>query len=74
MIGPDVLQAAQFITIKGKRFVLISAEDWESLIEWLEMVEDKAIAQEAYARLAEADFDRRRAGWIEWETFQESLG
>ena len=74
MIGLDALQAAQFITIKGKRFVLISAEDWESLIEWLEMVDDKAIAQDTYARLAEADFDRRKAGWIEWEAFGESLG
>ncbi len=73
MTGIDVLQSPQFVTIKGKRFVLLETDDWEALIEWLEDKEDEAIIQEAYARLAEADFDREKAGWIEWDVAREML-
>ena len=69
----DVLQSPQFITIKGKRFVLLETDDWEALIEWLEDREDEAIIQEAYVRLAEAGFDRKKAGWMEWEKAKEML-
>jgi PHD/YefM family antitoxin component YafN of YafNO toxin-antitoxin module len=73
MTALDVLQSPQFITIKGKRFVLLESDDWEALIEWLEDREDEAIIQEAYARLAEAKFDREKAGWMEWEKAKEML-
>ena len=73
MTALDVLQSPQFITIKGKRFVLLESDDWEALIEWLEDKEDEAIIQEAYARLAEAKFDREKAGWMEWEKAKEML-
>ena len=73
MTALDALQSPRFITIKGKRFVLLETDDWEALIEWLEDKEDEAIIQEAYARLAEAGFDREEAGWMEWEKAKEML-
>ncbi len=31
MIGTQALQSVQFVTVKGKRFAVLSAEDWEAL-------------------------------------------
>lgn len=38
MSGLDALQSVQFLTKKGNRLAVLSAEDWESLIEWLELL------------------------------------
>ena len=73
MTALDALQSPQFITIKGKRFVLLETDDWEALIAWLEDKEDEAIIQQAYARLAEAGFDREKAGWMAWEKVKEMI-
>lgn len=40
MTGLDLLQSVQFVETKGKRFAILSVEDWEALIEWLETLED----------------------------------
>ncbi len=68
MTGPDALQSVQFITAKGKRFAVVSAEDWEAMIEWLETLEDIQAVRQAFAELKAAGGDRRRAGWTEWNT------
>jgi PHD/YefM family antitoxin component YafN of YafNO toxin-antitoxin module len=73
MEGLDVLQAVQFVTVKGKRLAVISAEDWEALIEWLETTEDIKIAGKAAAELEAADGDRQRAGWLRWEDVEADL-
>ena len=65
MNGIDALQSVQFVTAKGKRFAVLSADDWESLIEWLETLEDVQIARQALAELRAAGGDRERAGWLE---------
>jgi len=67
MSGLDILQSVQFVTAKGKRLAVLSAEDWESLIEWLETLEDLQIARQAFAELKAAGGDRKRAGWLEWK-------
>jgi PHD/YefM family antitoxin component YafN of YafNO toxin-antitoxin module len=54
MTGLDALQSVQFVKKKGKRLVVLSADDWESLIEWLETLEDANIAKEAFAKLKAA--------------------
>ncbi len=51
MSGLEALQSVQFVTIKGKRFALLTAEDWEAMIEWLEDLEDNQIVQAALERL-----------------------
>jgi hypothetical protein len=73
MSGLDALQSVQFITRKGKRFAVVSADDWDSLIEWLETVEDVQIARRAMADLKAARGSRKRAGWHKWEDVEESV-
>ena len=51
MSGLEALQSVQFVTKNGKRFAIVSADDWESLIEWLETLEDVQIARQAFAEL-----------------------
>ncbi len=68
MSGLDILQSVQFVTAKGKRLAVLSAEDWEALIEWLEALEDLQIARQAFAELKAAGGDRKRAGWLEWKS------
>ena len=63
MSGLEALQSVQFATLRGKRFAILSAEDWESLIEWLETLEDTQVARQALAELHAAGGDRKKAGW-----------
>ena len=74
MSGLEALQSAQFVNAKGKRFVVIDAEDWEALIEWLETVEDRQIARAAFDQLRAAGGNRSRAGWKEWGAVKGDLG
>jgi PHD/YefM family antitoxin component YafN of YafNO toxin-antitoxin module len=70
MSGLDVLQSVQFVSKKGKRFAVMSADDWETLIEWLETLEDAQIARRAFAVLKAAKGNRKRAGWMKWEAVE----
>jgi hypothetical protein len=67
MSGLEALQSVQFIAAKGRRFAVLNAEDWESLVEWLETIEDVHIARQAYAELKRAGGSRKRAGWRKWQ-------
>ena len=40
MTGSEALQSVQFVTVAGKRLAVLSADDWETLIKWLETLED----------------------------------
>ncbi len=73
MTGIEVLQSAQFVTVKGQRLVVLSAEDWDALVEWLEDLEDARIAKEAISELKSANGDRKKAGWLEWSEVEEQL-
>ena len=73
MTGLDALQSVQFVTQKGKRLAILSSDDWEALIEWLENLEDVQIARQALAELKAAKGNRRRAGWLPWRSIQEEL-
>jgi hypothetical protein len=68
MTGLDALQSVQFVTAKGKRLAVLGIEDWEALIEWLETLEDLSVVREALAELRAAGGDRKRAGWLEWQS------
>ncbi len=74
MIGLEALHSVQYVSAKGKRFAVVSLEDWELLLEWLETVEDTAVTQQAYETLQAAGGNRERAGWIKWEDVKEELG
>ncbi|HEV3146843.1 MAG TPA: hypothetical protein VGZ47_23350 [Gemmataceae bacterium] len=73
MAGLDALQSVQFVSKKGRRLAVLSAEDWEALIEWLETLEDAQIAREAFAELRAAKGNRRRAGWHKWNSVRDKL-
>jgi len=73
MAGVEVLQSVQFVTVKGKRLAVVSAEDWEAFIEWVETLEDTQIARAAFAELKAAGGDRKRAGWLKWEEAEKEL-
>ncbi len=73
MNGMDALQSVQFVTVQGKRLAVLSVEDWETLIEWLETLEDTAIAEQAFAQLRASGGDRARAGWRPWSDLEQEL-
>ncbi len=66
MTGLEALKSAQFITVKDQRLVVLTAEDWDALIEWLEDLEDAKIAKQSLSELKAANGDRKKAGWLEW--------
>ena len=74
MTGLEALQSVQFVTRKGKRLAVLSAEDWEALIEWLESLDDIQTARQAVVDLKRAKGNRRRAGWLEWNAVKDELG
>lgn len=74
MSALDALQSVQYVSLKGKRFAVVSAEDWEALIEWLEGPEDSRVVQEAIAALKAAGGDRGRAGWQQWNEVAHDVG
>jgi hypothetical protein len=74
MTGTQALQSVQFVTVKGKRLAVISIEDWEAMIEWLETVEDIQVARQAFEQLKAAGGDRKKAGWIEWDDVEKETG
>jgi predicted DNA-binding protein len=73
MTGSDALQSVQFVTVKGKRFAVLEAEDWEALVEWIETVEDTQAAYDAYQALRESGGDRKKAGWVIWDDVEKDL-
>ena len=73
MTGLDALQSVQFVTAQGRRFAILTAEDWEALIEWLETLEDSQIARQAFAELKAAGGDRKRAGWVQWDAVVDGI-
>lgn len=73
MTGLEALQSVQYVTVKGERLAIIRANDWESLIEWLETLEDIQIAKQAFAELKRFKGNRKQAGWLKWDDIKEEL-
>jgi hypothetical protein len=73
MEGLDLLHAVQFVTKNRKRFAILAIEDWEALIEWLELLEDSHVVKQALSDLKAAKGNRRRAGWRKWEDVEDEL-
>jgi len=73
MTALEALESVQYVTVKGKRLAIVSADEWEAMIEWLETLEDVELAKEAFAQLKAAGGDRERAGWLKWDDVKEDL-
>ena len=74
MSAMQALQSGQFVKAQGKRFAVLSAEEWEALIDWLETLEDLEIVRKAFADLKAAGGNRKNAGWLKWEDVGRKLG
>jgi hypothetical protein len=66
MTGLETLQNVQYVTGHEKRFAVIDTDDWNALLESLEIIEDVEAAQKVHAGLTEAGGDRQTAGWLNW--------
>lgn len=73
MTGLEALQSVQYVTVGKERFALIDVDDWESLIEWLETLEDVQVAKQAFAELKAFSGDREKAGWLRWDEIKKGL-
>ncbi len=73
MTAREALQSVQYVTVKGKRFAVVSADDWEAMIEWLETLEDIQTARDALKELKAAGGDPDKAGWLRWEDVRDEL-
>mgnify|MGYP001810597623 CR=1 FL=1 len=73
MTGLTALQSVQFVSFKGKRLAILREEDWETLIEWIENIEDEQIVKKALADLKKAKGNRASAGWLEWDQIEQEL-
>ena len=66
MTGLETLHNVHYVTVHEKCFAVIDTDDWNALLESLEIIEDVEAAQKAHAGLTEADGDRQTAGWLNW--------
>lgn len=66
----DSLQSVQYITLKGRRPVVLDADDFEALIERLEDREDLHLATQSIADLKAAHGNWPQAGWLDWDAVQ----
>ena len=73
MTGLEALQSVQYVTVRGKRLAVVGMDEWEAMIEWLETVEDVALAGQAYEELKAVGGDRERAGWLKWDELKQDL-
>jgi hypothetical protein len=71
MTGLDALQSVQYVTVGKGRFAVVDLDEWESLIEWLETVEDIQLVKESVAELEANNGDRQRAGWRRWDELKD---
>ncbi len=67
MTGLEALQSVQYVTAKGKRLAVLSIDEWEATIEWLETLDDVQIAKRAFDKPKAFGGDRERAGWLKWD-------
>ncbi len=73
MTGIEAINSVQFVTLNGKRLAVLDAQDWESLIEWLENIEDIQIGKQAFTQLKQAEGNRTSIGWQKWDEIEKDL-
>ncbi len=73
MTGLEALQSVRYVTVKNERFAVISASEWEAMVEWLETMEDMQVAKRAFAELKTFGGDREKAGWLRWDDVKKDL-
>lgn len=63
------LQSVQFlINNEGiKTGALLTMETWESLLDWLENQEDKAIVEQSLEKIKQTGDKIDQANWLDWD-------
>jgi hypothetical protein len=74
MSGLDALQSVQLVTVDGKHLVVLDGDDWDTLIDRIETLEDAQAARQALADLHAAGGDRAKAGWLRWDDVEDQRG
>jgi hypothetical protein len=72
--GLEALQSVQFVTVKGRRFAILDADDWEGLVDWLETIEDVKVAAEFLRSLDAVGGERQKADLLRWDDVKDELG
>jgi hypothetical protein len=73
MTALEALQSVQFVTVNGRRLAVLNADDWDCVVEWLETLEDVAVAKEAHRTLEAFAGNRQAAGWLRWDSVRDEL-
>ena len=73
MTGLEALQSVQYVTVKGRRLAVVGLDEWETMVEWLENLEDIHIGVQAYEELKAAGGNREQAGWLKWDEIKTDL-
>lgn len=73
MKGLQALQSVRYVSVRDKRYAVIEEDDWETLIEWLETLEDLQIFRQSRIELEAAGGDPAEAGWLRWDDIRDEL-
>lgn len=73
MTGLEALQAVRYVNVKDRQYIVMEADDWEVLLEWLETLEDLQVFRQAQAELEVAGGDPIQAGWLRWDEIRDEL-
>ncbi len=75
VVMTEVLQSVRFVIgPSGKPTdAVLDIETWDTLVDWLEDIEDARTVREAMRRLEAAAGDPRRAGLIPWSEAEAEL-
>lgn len=70
----EALQSAHFLVdANGQRIaVQLNISAWETLLNWIENQEDKAIVKAALPKLQNLREHPDNPDWVDWTTVQES--
>ncbi len=73
MTALEVIQSVRYITVRDKRYAFVDAEEWESIVDWIETLEDLQVFRQATAELEAAGNDPEQAGWLRWDDIRDEL-
>lgn len=73
MTALEVVQSVRYITVRDKRYAFVDVEEWESIIEWIETLEDLQVFRQTTAELEAAGNDPEQAGWLHWDDIRDEL-
>ncbi len=68
----EALQSVQFVTIQGKRFAVVSIEDWDMVLAWLETIAVAEVLPPEHQETALEVLRKRQLDLQKWEIAQDA--